>query len=75
MSKYFNHDQLQKAVLEILSKDMNECLDATVDKVVADMKSKVRANVAARMIALVQSDYSMEYMRGELRVTVKVGEA
>lgn len=74
MASYINNDEIQRQVLKVLKDDMNECLEATTNKVVADMKEKVRANVAARMIALIQSDYNMRYMQGELRIFVKIGE-
>lgn len=70
MAQLINEQEIPKIICKVLEEDMNECLDRITKQVVQDLEDKVRANVAARMIAMAQSDYSMEYMRNELRITV-----
>lgn len=72
MSTLVNHEHAEKIIIEVLQKDMNQCLDKIVDEAVDKLKDTVRANVAARMIALARSDYSMEYLRNELIIKVRL---
>lgn len=72
MANLINEKAVEEAICKVLEEDMNECLDITTKKVIAELENKVRANVAARLIALVQSDYSMEYLSNELRIYVRM---
>lgn len=72
MATLIDDETIQKYVLEVLTKDMTDTLDIVTDQVIERMKATVKANVAARMIALVQSDYSMQYDRHELIIKVKI---
>ncbi len=73
MAELINHKALEETVKRVLEEDMNKALEATTKKVVAELEETIRRNVAARMIAMAGSHYSMEYMRGELHIKVKIG--
>tara|TARA_R110000851_G_C13101976_1_gene568679 strand:- start:3694 stop:3921 length:228 start_codon:yes stop_codon:yes gene_type:complete len=72
MSQLINSKAVEELIKRTLEEDMNESLDKIVTEVTDRLKATVHANVAARMIALAQSDYSVEYMRHELRIVVKM---
>jgi len=72
MATLINNVELERIVSKVLEDDMNKCLDETVAKVISELHDRVRVKVAARMIALCSSDYNMEYLRNELRISVKI---
>lgn len=72
MPSLINAQAVETLITDVLKEDMNKCLEAVTKEVVAKLENQVRANVAARMIALAHSDYSMEYMHGELHIKVKM---
>lgn len=71
MATLINQEALEECICKVLEEDMNECLNRITKQVIDKMHDTVKANVAARLIALAQSDYSMEYMRNELRISVQ----
>ena len=71
MANLINKLELEKMVAKVLEDDMNECLEKTTAKVISELHDKVKANVAARMIALCQSDYNLMYMQDELNIRVQ----
>lgn len=70
MANLINEKAIEECICKVLEEDMNECLERITKQVIDKMHDTVKANVAARMIALAQSDYSIEYMRNELRILV-----
>ena len=72
MAQIINHDQVSKLVKDVIEKEMNKALDEATEEVISKLKNKVREKVASKMIALSQSDYSMEYMRNELCIRVRI---
>ena len=71
MATLINKLELEKIVAKVLEEDMNECLEKVTAKVVSELHDTVKANVAARMIALCRTDYDMRYMRDELSIRVQ----
>ena len=63
---------IETLILETLKEDMNTTLNIVTAKVVKEIESTVKRNVAARMIGMISSEYSVEYVRNELRVHIKL---
>lgn len=72
MANLINEEEIPKIILKVLEEDMNKSLEIITTKVIKELENTVRANVAARMIAMTQSDYSLKYDRNELCIRVKM---
>ncbi len=72
MSNLINQNEVHKLIAEVLEQDMNNTLEAVTNEVINKLKDTVKRNVAARMIALASSEYSLEYRSSELRIKVKL---
>lgn len=74
MGTLINNLELEKIVAKVIEDDMNESLEIVTAKVVSELRDTVRANVAARMIALCRSDYNMKYDKNELYIKVQFNQ-
>lgn len=72
MATLINQAEIERLVLKTLQEDMDVALDRATDRVLKEMADTVRRNVAARMIALVSSEYNVEYNHDELRIRVRI---
>ena len=71
MSNLITPESIEKLTAKVIQEDMNDALEIITQRVIAQMEDTVRANVAARMIALVRSDYNIRYDQRELLIRVK----
>lgn len=74
MGTLINNLELEKIVAKVIEDDMNESLEIVTAKVVSELQDTVRANVAARMIALCRSNYNMKYDKNELYIKVQFNQ-
>ena len=74
MTNIVDKQALSRAITKTVNEDMNTALDQATDEVIQKLRAKVRRVVAVNMIALCQSDYSMEYMRDQLVIKVNIGD-
>ena len=70
MASLINTKVLQELTLEVLTKDMNDSLDIITKDVISKLESQVRANVAARLIGMVDKDYDIRFNRDRMQISI-----
>jgi len=70
--KLFDVKSFSQALAERLREEMLTTAEPLVEAAVADIAEQMRKRLAACLVGLIESSYSMERMGTELRITVRL---
>jgi hypothetical protein len=74
MAQFINKDEFTKAIQHVIQADIDTVLEECLAKHKEEINRRLRKILAQHALALLQFDYNLEYLRGELRISVKVPE-
>ncbi len=71
MTQIISKEYVEKMLFDEINKQMKEAAEPVLQRALAEIEKQMRERMARMLIAHIESDFSVERMGADLRITVR----